>query len=205
MKPSALIRTAIIVSATALTTYASAAVLQVNSSGILTGAKNVLVQGKLYNVSFAEGSCISTFTGCDGNSDFTFSNLTSVIAAGDALLNQVFIDNGSNQFNSQTDKIFGCTNTAFCYTFIPYLSNGPASTIFGMAYTANFSSAFLSQFPGENDKVTLSPFQKDIDLANYDVYNFAKFELANTVPEPTSIALMGVAFAGLAFSRRRKS
>jgi hypothetical protein len=39
--------------------------------GILHGASGVLVDGNLYDVQFLDGSCISLYSGCDEDSDFT--------------------------------------------------------------------------------------------------------------------------------------
>ena len=59
----------------ALASQAStAAILQVNSFGILTGATEVDVGGTLYDVTFADGSCNSLFNGCV-SSAFTFTTV----------------------------------------------------------------------------------------------------------------------------------
>jgi hypothetical protein len=50
---------------------AAAPTLQINGSGLLTGALNVDVGGTLSDVQFLEGPCFSLFNSC-GVSDFDF-------------------------------------------------------------------------------------------------------------------------------------
>ena len=46
--------------------------LILDGNGKLAGAKNLLVEGNLFNVSFVDGTCASVFSGCDSPSDFQF-------------------------------------------------------------------------------------------------------------------------------------
>ena len=203
MKISTIVRMALATCALAFSAQASAApVLQINSSGILTGAKGVEVLGKSYDVTFADGTCNDLFTGCDAASDFTFSSQVEARAAGEALLAQVFVDVGLYQFDSVTDKIFGCTSGNFCNTLIPYLPIATAIGNFYHSFVRNYST--VGAFSTSADVVQFSNMQRT--TATSASSNFALFQLVPTaVPEPSSIALMGLAMAGWAFSRRRKS
>ncbi len=84
-------RAAVVAAAMALCAGAApAAVLTLDAGGRLLGARGVEVQGRLYDVSFSDGSCVALFNGCDALSDFTFNTLDSGYYASVALLEQVF-------------------------------------------------------------------------------------------------------------------
>ena len=81
---------------------ASAATLTMDASGILIGATGVTVGGTLYDVVFVDTTCIAAFSGCDSNTDFTFTTESAAISAAQALLDQVFLDGASGNFDSIT-------------------------------------------------------------------------------------------------------
>jgi hypothetical protein len=193
------LRTLVAGCAFAVASHAGATViLQVNSSGILTGATGVKVGGKLYDVTFADGSCSTVFKGCV-QSQFAFSTLQDASSAARALLNQVFIDGPAGNFNSIPNRTLGCTYALECDTFVPY----------GITADAKVLSAFSANTNSTNTVyVGTSSVPVGASLANLSDYNFANFTLESldtAIPEPSSIALMGLALAGLAFKRRRKA
>ena len=173
------------------------AILQVDGNGILTGAKGVTVLDKKYDVTFIDGSCPLLFAGCDTASDFTFQNIADAKAAATALLAEVFIDSGTQKFDYVTNKIVGCTHIAACNAVIP----------FGIFSATYYSAAFAVNNAGSSvDSVETTTFLRNGDFTGSSAVTYAKFQLAPAdVPEPNSIALTGVALAGLAFVRRRKS
>jgi hypothetical protein len=197
MKISSFLRASFACFTFAMTTHASAAILQVSSTGTLTGAKGVNVGGTLYDVTFEDGTCISIFSGCDAPSDFAFNTGAAATQAGNALLDQVFIDVAPHFFDSQPEKTSGCTNAGVCRVFIPYELR---PTYVNIIVTNNFS--------GERaDVLNFSASNRTDDTSfAFSASTYANFQLQRTeVPEPASIALFGLAFAAIRFTRRRKS
>lgn len=159
------------------TTQAGATVLTVSSGGLLTGATGVNINGSLYSVVFQGGTCTTVFGTCQ-QSNFTFNNLTDATAAGQALLNQVFVDGPAGNFDSTTNIIQGCTDTTNCVTRIPYaiVSGG-----YNDASAFNWSAA-----SGTADSVVAEgPFAAD--NGPWSNVNYAVFTKA--VPEPPTVLL----------------
>src|SRR4051794_24777742 len=94
--------------AAALASPAGAAGLQGNGGGQLTGATGVTLGGATYDVTFADGTCAALFGGCDDLADFTFTAQADAQAAAQALLDQVLIDGGAGQFDTDFAATLGC-------------------------------------------------------------------------------------------------
>jgi PEP-CTERM motif len=201
---------------------AHAAVLKIDpTTGRLLGATGVNVSGTLYNVDFLDGHCATLFSGCDSESDFIFTTVTSAAAASQALLDQVFLDTAQGNFDTDptlTNGIGAFNFSARIHT--PY-DLAPLSTIqpsFFSARAVNVNMRDtdpLAAFAGDFVEIAGGPrgglIGSTHDLFDtailggtvYAVWNYA-FPVTSTVPEPGSLALVALAATALVATRRKK-
>ena len=186
----------VVASLTGPSVYA-ALVQQVTTAGILTGATGVQVGTGLYNVEFVDGTCGFVFGTCAAPS-FAFTAGDALLAA-QALLDQVLIDSALGQFGSRPELTAGCGNVIFCVSLVPYEVQGPSGIAFGAVnYTAGFA--------GGPDSTTALGFGISQDFTSASEITWARFTAAaaNGVPEPSSLALLGLAGTALAWTQRRR-
>ena len=112
--------------------------LQVDSAGKLTGAQNVAIEGFLYDVKFADGTCNSVFNNCQ---DMVFTSSIEADRATKALFEQVFIDGPSGQFNSLSNKTLGCSKRTDCWVYTTYDDGTPIDERL-IYIAANFSTPY---------------------------------------------------------------
>ncbi len=195
--------------ATALASLAAtsslAATVQLNVvGGQLLGARNVDVNGMLYDVEFVDGTCVALFDGCDGESDFAFSTFQQARAAAQSLLDTVFLDGPLGDFDSDPDLTAGIEKSRFGNTgdvLVPY-GIDPAQPI-------AFQSAFLRNRSDPNDGVgaSFAPGLRSFDFTNINTSTFARFSPSQiaVVPLPPGGLLLLAALAGLGLVRARHS
>ncbi len=184
-----------------ISSSASAATLNV-VGGQLLGASGVIVDGSSYNVAFLDGTCIALYSGCDDVSDFTFQTSADAVLASQALLDQVFLD-GANLFDTEPGLTNGCApGVTLCGVFTPYNWD-----MGGMAYVrvaANYD-AEVDDYVGSASAI------RDLSLAWYEVFTYAVWEPAPTVPSLSHRAaarlvavLCGVGLVSLSTSHHRE-
>lgn len=173
----------------------AAAVLQVDSNGILTGATDVFVNGRAYDVAFRDGSCVSLFNGCDSADDFIFHDGGSAKLASLALIEQVFI----GVFNNNPLALSGCFDlVSICMHRTPYaFAHDPNGTLL---VTYSFTTNFVDHID-DNDRILEEQLNADEVFSNGWQGNYAVWQ---AVPEPSVIALLTLPGFALAWSQRRR-
>lgn len=95
-------------------------VLHINNDGILVGATQILVEGKLFDVQFRDGECGGIDHLCDYPSNFMFKTSLSARAASQALLDQIFL----GVYDTDYALTNGCQNLIedrfMCAILTPY-------------------------------------------------------------------------------------
>ena len=180
--------------AIAAATPASAATLIVDENGQLRGASGVNVEGALYDVEFADGSCVELFSGCDEVADFTFTSDTSALAAAQAILDQIFLVS-----NIGSSMINGCEGS-FCGSLIPSTLVDDNSDLFLGAVALNLLSA-----PNE---VRTAAGNRERDYSESARFNYAVFTPTQTigaVPEPGTWMLLMLGFFAAGAALRHKA
>ena len=211
MKRHLLLVQGLLAAALVITPYAAAApVLQVSADGQLTGAQGVAVAGGLYDVEFVDGQCrdaiLGSFSGtpqCEVTlTSFAFSNPAGAVAASQALLDQVFVDdavvNGNTyDFDSDPSLTAGC-ETDRCSVFTPYFVTywvGYESMFILKIYTVVDLAYATNQSLGADTVTPYLQLKTSETTVGVPDRVWARWKPAAAVPEPSSLALFG---AGLA-------
>ncbi len=182
--------------ATALLSAANSHAGLIVISGELVGATGVVISGLgTYDVSFEDGTCASVFTGCDELSDFGFASVDQTISAGQALLEQVFVDSEFGLFDSIPALIRGCEDDNKCIALIPNK----------LTESWVFSQNIVNSTSESADKVSWSSnLGYDQSIVGRSNTTFAVFTQVVPVPTPASVLLFGFALISLVRFKRKK-
>jgi hypothetical protein len=176
------------------TAPAGAASLQV-TSGILTGASGVIVNGQSYDVAFRDGTCIDLFGGCDQASDFVFQTQVDALSAAGALMSSVFLDTSLGLFDSVPGITRGCEISLLaCSIRTPYAISTSDPSLF-------FNVRALNVFVESADLVQDVLTPRAFDSGGVDSTFAIWTRSVTAVPEPGQIALISICLLALASTR----
>jgi hypothetical protein len=197
---------------------ASAATLTLSDTGLLTGARGVIVSGQSYDVDFRDGTCTALFGGCDDAADFVFNTQASAYAASQALLNQVFNAFGSIDLDPALTR--GCEASAYvwqgqtwatCWVLTPLAlpSPGQVSTYLVANDIRDGSDAVpvnTNFVISRSDDISSAVRSGHAWMSTWAVWRAAGSTAPQTVPEPTSLLLaaLGLALAAAAPRLQRR-
>lgn len=190
----------------AASTAQAGVVLLVDGSGVLTGATGVSVGSNLYDVQFTDGSCDGLFNSCTTTA-FAFHSSSAATAASQALLDQVLLDGAQGHFDTVPGLTQGCVSSASpCVVITPY---GLTSIVINGLPTLAATTEFAENYSASGDTVAggfaYEHYFDTAQAANGGGFTWAVWSPSapSTVPEPQTLALVGVGFAALWGSRRR--
>lgn len=173
-----------------------AAVLDV-VGGQLLGATGVNVNDTLYDVEFKDGTCVALYDGCDDNSDFTFQSESDALAASQALLDQVFVNDLMGSFDTDPSLTEGCTWILNCLALTPF-DIDQSTGILSVAAANNRWNSEPDSLLTAPDQSPVTNFQSREDIV------YAKWTTPYPVPLPAGLPLVPTGLGALAVLQWRR-
>ncbi|WP_320040708.1 PEP-CTERM sorting domain-containing protein [uncultured Desulfobacter sp.] len=193
-----------------LYSYAAATTLEIDeSTGLLTGATDVLVNGSYYDVEFVEGTAEELFMDAAGEWAFNFASEGEAREASNALLAQVFQNTEEDDFDDDPTLTYGSAEDSL-YDYLSILTTYGLQTGREGGYVLGISAIGARNSKVEEaDEAFYATLPVAADTTDSDASVYAKWTPAvssapTPTPEPSSILLFVAGLIGFAGMNRKK-
>ncbi len=176
----------------------------------LTAVSGIVVNENIYDVTFAEGTCVELFGGCDEKTDFFFQDTATAFAAFSGLMEQGLLDGPLGQFDSNPQLTYGCDNdpffSRFCTIQTPILADEPGLVGLVFADATNYMAGF-NHLDSSTGLLLSAPLSINADTGEdaYDshVWGIWSNSTITTVPVPAAVWLFGTGLIGFISLRKK--
>ena len=171
----------------------------------LVGATGIEINGEVYQVQFADSSCIFLFNDCDETTDFFFPDAQSGLEANLALLEQVLLDLPSGLFDSEPELTHGCYSHIQCSIVTPVGSVAPQLEVFPAVFLINKKDQRNDIHTGSGSTFRASDFGLRNSSADTLTYAIWSKEAGSgvSVPVPASFLLYSSALVAILIMKDR--